>query len=126
MAPMVEGGFPPLLSGKRIGAIHGDGTYFARDAKYSDPNYVRHLRAGTPAKPDGRTFPHDTKQILLVKVALGRWEKGVKDVGVLSTVPGQPKHVTYDSRVNDTQTPTIFVVPRSSHAYPAYVITYHG
>ena len=33
-------GFLPLLAGTSTGAIWGNGTYFARDAKYSD-DYAR-------------------------------------------------------------------------------------
>ena len=62
----VVSGFKPLLSGTVTGAIHGDGTYFARDAKYSD-HYARQLPSGQ-------------KQMLLVDVVVGRWAKGAPEL----------------------------------------------
>ena len=61
-------GFKPLLSGSVTGAIHGDGTYFARDASYSD-SYAR-------------TLPSGQKQIkmLLVDVMVGRCTHGGRGV----------------------------------------------
>ena len=56
-------GFLPLLAGTSTGAIWGDGTYFARDAKYSD-DYAR-IHGGA-------------KQMMLVDVLLRRSAQGAK------------------------------------------------
>lgn len=103
-------GFLPLLSGTSTGAIFGDGTYFARDAKYSN-DYAR-------------TLPSNQKQMLLVDVLVGRWTKGQQNMKMLPTLPGE-KYVRYNSLVNSVDNPSIFVVQHSSQAYPKYLITYH-
>jgi hypothetical protein len=56
-------GFLPLLAGTSTGALHGDGTYFARDAHYS------HTYANT--------LPNGQKQMIVAEVLLGRWHLGV-------------------------------------------------
>ena len=33
---LANGGFKPLRAGSRVGARHGEGAYFARDAAYSN------------------------------------------------------------------------------------------
>ena len=103
-------GFLPLLSGSRVGAIHGDGTYFARDAAYSD-TYAR-------------TLPTGQKQLLLVDVIVGRWTAGRQGMRVCPTVPGE-QYIRFNSLVNNAADPTIFVVQHSSQAYPTHLITYH-
>jgi hypothetical protein len=103
-------GFLPLLSGSVTGAIYGDGTYFARDAKYSD-DYAKRL-------------PNGQKQMLLVEVVVGRWTKGGRGMKMCPLLPGE-KYKRYDSLVDNPADPTIFVVQHSSQAYPAYLITYH-
>jgi hypothetical protein len=103
-------GFLPLLAGSAVGAIYGDGTYFARDASYSNAGYARKLQNGQ-------------KQMLLVDVLVGRSEKGEKGMKMTSLIPGE-QHIRYNSFVNDVSDPSIFVVQHSNHAYPAYLITY--
>jgi hypothetical protein len=103
-------GFLPLLAGSAVGAIYGDGTYFARDAKYSD-SYAQ-------------TLPSGQKQMLLVDVVVGRWTKGVKGMKTCPVVAGE-QYTRYNSLVNDVDDPSIFVVQHSSQAYPKYLIAYH-
>ena len=103
-------GFLPLLAGTAVGAIWGDGTYFARDAKYSDA-YAEQL-------PSGR------KQMLVVDVLVGRYTQGVKGMKTCPLLPGE-KYNRYNSLVDNMQYPGIFVVQHSDQAYPKYVITYH-
>jgi len=102
-------GFLPLLSGTSTGAAHGDGTYFARDAKYSD-GYAAKL-------PSGR------KQMLVVNVLVGLWAQGKAGLKMPPFLPGE-KHRRYNSLVNNVDNPSIFVVQHSNQAYAAYVITY--
>ena len=102
-------GFQPLLAGEATGAVWGDGTYFARDAKYSD-DYAC-------------TLPSGQKQMLVAEVVVGRWTKGAKGIKIYPELPGSFQR--YDSLVNDEADPSIFVVQHSSAAYPAYLIYYH-
>jgi len=103
-------GFLPLLSGSRVGAIHGDGTYFARDAKYSN-DYAR-------------TIGNGQKQMLVAEVLVGRWTKGRKGMSVYPLLPGE-MYKKYNSLVDHVVNPSIFVVQHSNEAYPAYLLTYH-
>lgn len=104
-----DAGFLPLKSGDRTGAIWGDGTYFARDAKYSD-GYASVLPSGE-------------KQMLAVDVVVGRWTQGHQGLNVYPHVGGE-LYVRHNSLVNNVANPSIFVIQHSSQAYPAYLITY--
>lgn len=106
-------GFLPLLTGTAVGGLFGDGTYFARDAKYSDA-YARTLPSDTGQKQ---------KQMLVVEVMVGKWTRGKKGVKVMPLLPGQ-QYARYNSLVNDRNDPSIFVIHHSNQAYPAYLITY--
>lgn len=103
-------GFLPMLAGTSTGAVYGDGTYFARDASYSDGF--------------ARTLPTGQKQMLLVNVIVGRWTVGKQGMKVCPTVPGE-QYARFNSLVNNVADPTIFVVQHSSQAYPTHLITYH-
>jgi len=110
-------GFKPLLAGSSVGAIWGDGTYFARDAAYSD-SYAAMLPSGQ-------------KQMLLVRVLVGRYCRGVKGTKMYPLLPGE-KYKRYNTLVGwapgqpqDPANPSIFVVDKGSMAYPAFLITYH-
>lgn len=102
-------GFLPLLSGTCTGAIYGDGTYFARDASYSDDYAVR--------------VDSGLRQMLLVDVVLGKWAQGKRG---MKKYPLRPGHdfACYTSLANRVEDPSIFVVQHSSQAYPEYLITY--
>ena len=80
-------GFLPLLSGTATGAIWGDGTYVARDSKYSD-NYAKALPS------DGTQKLH--KQMLLVDVLLGQSKQGEQGMKMCPLLPGE-KHKRYNS-----------------------------
>ena len=103
-------GFLPLLSGTSVGAIFGEGTYFARDAKYSDA-YALCLETGQ-------------KQLLVVDVLVGLWTQGAKGMKICPLLPGE-KYSRFNSLVDNPQDPAIFVVQHSNQAYPKYLITYH-
>lgn len=94
-------GFSQTYSG--IGVhVYGLGTYFARDASYSD-GYSRRMSNGC-------------KKMIAAFVAVGRYAEGE------SEMPSPPEG--FDSLCNDTKDPSIFVAEHASHCYPAYVITY--
>jgi poly [ADP-ribose] polymerase 7/11/12/13 len=104
-------GFLPLLSGTSTGAIHGDGTYFARDARYSNNGYARSLPTGQ-------------KQLIVAEVLVGKWTKGHKGMKKRPLLPGE-LYKKYNSLVDHVVNPSIFVVQHSNEAYPAYLLTYH-
>ena len=104
-------GFLPLLAGTSTGAMSGDGSYFARDAKYSDCGYAK-------------TLPNGQKQMLVVDVLVGRSEVGKMGMKVCSLLPGE-QYTRYNSLVDNRKDPGIVVIQHSNQAYPLYVITYH-
>ena len=105
-----QAGFLPLLAGTNVGAMWGNGTYFARDAKYSH-SYACTLVSGK-------------KQMLVAEVVVGRWAQGSADMKTCPLLPGQ-QYQCYNSLCDNVSDPSIFVVQHTSQAYPAYVITYH-
>ena len=102
-------GFLPLLAGTCRGAVWGNGTYFARDASYSD-DYAAVLSSGQ-------------RQMLAVEVAVGRWTRGAPGLKACPMLPGESCR-RYNSLVDDEQRPSIFVIQHAMQAYPAYLITY--
>ena len=102
-------GFLPLLAGTSTGAIWGDGTYFARDAQYSDAYAT--------------TLPSGRKQMLLVDILLGKSAQGAEGMKMCPLLAGE-KYKRYNSLVDKVDNPCIFVVQHSNQAYPAYLLTY--
>jgi hypothetical protein len=107
-------GYLPMLAGSAVGAIWGNGTYFARDAKYSH-DY-------TEPKIDVLTTQSQRK-MLLNRVIVGEWHKGARGITKFPMAKGE-KYRQCNSLVNDVEDPTIFVIQHSNQAYPSYVITY--
>jgi poly [ADP-ribose] polymerase 7/11/12/13 len=103
-------GFQPLLAGSATGAIWGDGTYFARDASYSD-SYACRTTLGT-------------KKMLAVKVLVGLTTQGKSGLKQMPRLCGG-EYVCYHSLVDNVDNPSIFVVQQTGQGYPAYLITYH-
>ncbi|KAL7976349.1 hypothetical protein Chor_002568 [Crotalus horridus] len=90
------------------GTVYGKGSYFARDANYSD-NYCQ-------AKDDEKVM--FVAQVLVGEYAVGRpiyTRPPAKLTGVLDT---------YDSCVDRTVNPSVFVIFEKHQAYPAYLIFY--
>ena len=96
--------FLPLLSGTNVGAIWGHGTYFARDASYSN-NYANMLTSGQ-------------QQLLLVEIVTGNVAQGRQGMKVY------PEKCS--SLVNSVAEPSIFVIQHTNQACPAYLITYRN
>ncbi|XP_033127963.1 protein mono-ADP-ribosyltransferase PARP12-like [Anneissia japonica] len=90
------------FSGRRNGAAYGRGAYFASTAGYSD-NYATADR-----------WNH--KRMFLARVLAGNYTVG-------ESYMRRPPH-NYDSCVNDTRNPTIFVISNNDQIYPEYLITY--
>ncbi|XP_073764126.1 protein mono-ADP-ribosyltransferase PARP14 isoform X2 [Danio rerio] len=92
------------------GTVYGQGTYFAVNASYSaNVNYA------VPAA-DG------TQQMFVARVLTGHYTMGFGDMRTapVRVVPDQ----FYDSVVDYTQNPTMFVVFHDCQAYPDYLITF--
>lgn len=92
------------------GTVYGQGCYFARDASYSN-RY---------ADQDSQQM----KRMYLVRVLAGEFAQGANNMIVAP--PKNPNDVTvlYDSVVDTTTNPSIFVVFYDADAYPEYLITY--
>jgi poly [ADP-ribose] polymerase 7/11/12/13 len=102
-------GFLPLLAGTKVGAKWGGGTYFARDARYSN-DYARSLSSGQ-------------KQMLLCDVLVGQSAQGAQGMKMCPLLPGE-KIKRYNSLVDSVDAPSIFVIQHSNQAYPSYLVTY--
>ena len=95
------------MSGSSVGTKFGKGNYFARDASYSK-SYT------------------DSHTLFVVRVLVGD-----VTIGKSSYVKPPPKNAlepfgeTYDSCVDDTARPSIFVTFEFGQSYPAYLIQYH-
>ncbi|XP_070804202.1 protein mono-ADP-ribosyltransferase PARP12-like [Pituophis catenifer annectens] len=90
------------------GTVYGKGSYFARDASYSD-NYC-------PVK-------EDEKMMFLAQVLVGEFVVGHP---IYTRPPAKLTDVlnSYDSCVDNTLNPSIFVIFEKHQAYPAYLIFY--
>ena len=92
------------------GTVYGQGIYFARDASYS-VNYA-------PANWQGM------KRIYLVRVLTGEFTSGSNAMIVAPPKDPNDPTVPFDSVVDNTSSPSIFVVFYDADAYPEYLITY--
>jgi poly [ADP-ribose] polymerase 10/14/15 len=92
------------------GTMYGHGCYFARDASYSN-RY---------APPDSQ----QQKRMYIVRVLTGQFTNGANAMMVAPPKDPTDPTVPYDSVVDNTSNPTIFVVFYEPDAYPEYLITY--
>ncbi|KAI1905461.1 hypothetical protein AGOR_G00016430 [Albula goreensis] len=90
------------------GTHYGKGSYFARDASYSD-RYSKSSDRGT-------------KSMFVVQVLVGEYTKG--DRSYLRPPPKGSKQGFYDSCVDSVTNPTIFVIFEKHQIYPEYIIEY--
>ncbi|XP_063410877.1 uncharacterized protein LOC134693869 [Mytilus trossulus] len=96
-------------SGKNA-TVFGEGSYFARDAKYSH-NY-------TKASSD-----FGDRYMFRAKVLVGKFTQGSSTYRRPPEIPGQ-SHKLYDSCVDHPVDPNIFVIFDRSQSYPEYLINY--
>ncbi|XP_073670240.1 uncharacterized protein [Paramisgurnus dabryanus] len=96
-----------LPQSKRRRHTYGNGTYFAKHASYAD-NYSEINTQGT-------------KIMLLARVIVGKYKTGSRDY---CTPDDDENEYTYDSCVDDTRYPRIFVIFDSNQIYPEYVLEY--
>ncbi|KAM4734624.1 protein mono-ADP-ribosyltransferase PARP12 [Anableps anableps] len=90
------------------GTAYGKGSYFARDASYSD----RYSRAGG----------NHTKNMFVALVLVGEYTAGSSSY-VRPPLKAESKAL-YDSCVNSTSKPSIFVIFEKQQIYPEYLIKY--
>jgi hypothetical protein len=107
-------GYLPMLSGTEVGAKWGDGTYFARDAKYSHDYTEPTIDVITK---------QSQRKMLLNRVIVGEWVQGAPGMKLYPLAKGEQWRQC-NSLVNDEKHPSIFVIQHAYQAYPAYVITY--
>lgn len=99
------------LAGERVGALLGFGSYFARDAKYSD----------LYASPDANR----NKYMFLVKVLCGKWITGNGTFKRPPPIdPEDSSSDLYDCCVDNVDNPKIFCVFDQNQYYPSYLIKY--
>ncbi|XP_060734066.1 protein mono-ADP-ribosyltransferase PARP12-like [Tachysurus vachellii] len=89
------------------GSLYGKGSYFARDAKYSD-KYVKSKGA--------------TKMMFVALVLVGEFTKGCSSF--LRPPQKTQKAGFYDSCVDNPSNPAIFVIFEKYQIYPEYIIEY--
>ncbi|KAM9204062.1 protein mono-ADP-ribosyltransferase PARP12-like isoform 1-T1 [Mergus octosetaceus] len=88
------------------GTVYGKGSYFARDASYSD-NYCRE--------------DSSPKTMFLARVLVGEFTLGNSSYVLPPLKDGQN---FYDSCVNNFSNPSIFVIFEKQQIYPEYLIEY--
>ncbi|XP_026865824.2 protein mono-ADP-ribosyltransferase PARP14 [Electrophorus electricus] len=107
-----KNGFNRSFCGRNA-VVHGDGTYFAKEAWYScQDRYSNKDENGL-------------KYIYKARVVTGlpcKSRKGMKEPDPLD--PNDPKAGLYDCAVDNLQCPFIFVVFCDAGAYPDYLITF--
>ncbi|NXK34246.1 PAR12 polymerase, partial [Piprites chloris] len=87
------------------GTVYGKGSYFARDASYSDKY------CGTDSR----------KTMFLARVLVGEFTRGSSEY---VRPPMKDSQTFYDSCVNDCLNPSIFVIFEKQQIYPEYIIEY--
>ncbi|KAM4609063.1 poly(ADP-ribose) polymerase family member 14-related sequence 1 [Polymixia lowei] len=105
-----QNGFNRSYAGKNAAAF-GNGTYFAVDASYSSNNAY--------SKPD----PQGQKFMYLCRVLTGDYTQGRQGMIVPPVKSSSSIHL-YDSVVDDTNKPSMFIIFHDSLAYPEYLITF--
>ena len=100
--------FTVFLTAFIAGTVYGQGCYFARDASYSN-RYA-------DSKP--------IKYMYLVRILVGEFTQGASHMVVAPPKNTSSDALPYDSVVDNTSNPTIFVVFYDADAYPEYLITY--
>ncbi|KAK3084133.1 hypothetical protein FSP39_008771 [Pinctada imbricata] len=96
------------ISGKNA-TVYGEGSYFALESDYS--NRYTNKTSGS-------------RLMFRAKVLVGKCTKGERSFKRPPEIPGG-SHKLYDSCVNDTANPTIFIIFDTRQCYPEYLIQYH-
>ena len=91
--------------------MYGKGVYFARDASYSASDQY--------SPRDGNGYKH----MFLAKVLTGEFTVGNQQY-ITPPAKSTSGLDLYDSVVNNTSNPQIFVIFADAQAYPDYLITF--
>uniref|UniRef100_A0A7J8JKU9 Poly [ADP-ribose] polymerase n=1 Tax=Rousettus aegyptiacus TaxID=9407 RepID=A0A7J8JKU9_ROUAE len=111
------------------GALFGKGTYFARDAAYSSRFCKDDIKHGNTFQIHGvslqqRHLFRTYKSMFLARVLIGDYING--DSKYMRPPSKDGSYVNlYDSCVDDTWNPKIFVVFDANQIYPEYLIDFH-
>ncbi|KAI7793217.1 protein mono-ADP-ribosyltransferase PARP14-like [Triplophysa rosa] len=92
------------------GAMYGNGTYFAVDARYSAKGY---------SKPDANGH----KRMYLARVLVGDFTQGKPGILVPPAKSSNSADL-YNSVTDNTNSPSMFVIFNDVQAYPEYLITF--
>ncbi|XP_077195904.1 protein mono-ADP-ribosyltransferase PARP12-like [Paroedura picta] len=102
------------------GTAYGKGSYFARDASYSDnycnDNLVSKINLFFKTNLDSKTM-------FLARVLVGEFTNGLSNY-LRPPAKGSQNTAFYDSCVNSIQNPSIFVIFEKHQIYPEYLIKY--
>ena len=93
-----------------VGTAYGKGCYFARDAS----------RSNRYASPDAQGLKH----MYLVRVLTGQYTVGKSFMIVAPPKDPNDPAVLFESVVDNTSNPSIFVVFYDADMYPEYLIVY--
>lgn len=93
------------------GVSYGEGVYFATEASYS-------LSFSKPPNSKGECC------MFLAKVLSGKYATGKERMKTPPPIDPNKGELLYDSVVNSTDDPTVFVVFQDDQCYPKYLITF--
>jgi len=105
---IMQQGFNRSFCGKNA-TMYGKGVYFARDASYSS--------SAQYSRPDAKGIQY----MFASRVVVGEYCLGKRDAPAPDVRKG---HQLYDSTVNDTNSPGIFVTYHDAQAYPEYLVKF--
>ena len=95
-----------------LATVHGRGVYFARDASYScRPTY---------SPPDSQGL----RYMYYAKVLVGEYTQGNSSMIVAPSKNSGNPNETFDSVVDNTATPSMYVMFQDYEYYTEYLITF--
>jgi hypothetical protein len=111
---IVKGNFNRSFAGKNS-TSYGQGSYFARDASYS----ARVRKGGENySVPNAEGF----KFVILCRVLIGDFCRGSETFKVPPDMPDGTRR--YDTTVDNTEDPTVFVTYNDAQVYPEYIVKF--
>lgn len=110
MDKILQQGFNRSFCGKNA-TMYGKGVYFARDASYSACTVY--------AQPDRSGLQY----VLACRVIVGEYCRGKKDA-LTPDIRDAKSHSLFDSTVDNTAAPSLFVTYHDAQAYPEYLIVF--
>ena len=110
----MKGNFNRSFAGKNS-TSYGQGSYFARDASYS----ARVRKGG-----ENYSVPNEEgfKFVILCRVLVGDFCRGSETFKVPPDMPDGTRR--YDTTVDNTEDPTVFVTYNDAQVYPEYIVKF--